>query len=302
MGNRTRRTFRWLWPACSLALTVLFACLTAPASTADSGRAAGSNAPRGTLPPVLVDQDETDTDNGVTSQRYPEDSGLSASDAEAADDFRIPTGETWLVRQIAVGGLLPSGAPIPQVEVRIYRDAGGLPDLLLFERTVDAPGTDRQIDLATEIALPAGRYWFSVVALGGGEDNQWFWSTSDTQHGRPAVWRNPGDGFGSGCIDWTPRLDGCPEPENEGVDQIFVLHGSASGQACENVATSGRDRIPGTAGRDVLCGFGGNDTLLGRGNADRLIGGGGNDLLKGGPGRDTCIGGPGLDRERSCER
>ena len=32
---------------------------------------------------------------------------------------------------------------------------------------------------------------------------QWGWELR-AGDGEPAVWRNPGDGFGTGCVDWAP--------------------------------------------------------------------------------------------------
>lgn len=288
----------------SAGLVLAFALLVGPLSTTGtSTRASAAPARRGlALPPVLVAQDDDPSGNGVTSQRYPLGAGLEAFDAEAADDLRVPRGRTWVVKQIWVGGYLPEGDPIPTVEVRFHADRDGLPGRLEHVETVEAPGIDRQIDLATGVALPAGRHWLTVIALGGGDGNQWYWATSNTPHGEPSAWRNPGDGFQTGCTEWVARLADCPAEPTEGVDQRFILYGNALDRPCENVATNGPDRIPGTARRDTLCGLGGNDELFGRGNDDRLFGGTANDRLVGGPGNDTCVGGPGRDRERRCER
>jgi Ca2+-binding RTX toxin-like protein len=299
--DRLRGPLRSAGLVLTLALVVVPAWLAAAGPTPRAN--AASPAGRGLeLPPTLYAQDDEPSGNGVSSQRYPSEAGLAAYDAEAADDLRVPSGETWIVRQVWVAGYLPEGDPIPTVEVRFYADRDGLPGRLEHGQIVDAPGTDRQIDLGTDLALPAGRYWLAVIAVGGGDGDQWYWATSEALHGAPSAWRNPGDGFATGCTEWVARIDDCPGEPTEGIDHRFILYGTVFSQPCENIATGGPDRIVGTGRRDILCGLAGNDDLLGKGDHDRLLGGSGNDLLAGGPGIDTCVGGPGRDRERRCER
>ena len=62
----------------------------------------------------------------------------------------------------------------------------------------------------TGLVLPAGTYWLSVQANGGGPDfySSWFWSRGNAPIGLEAVWKNPGDGWLSGCTDWG-RIGAC---------------------------------------------------------------------------------------------
>ena len=60
------------------------------------------------------------------------------------------------------------------------------------------------IQLASAVTLREGRqYWVSVqVNMDFGVGGEWGWETRNTKNGRPAAWRNPGDGFGTGCTTY----------------------------------------------------------------------------------------------------
>jgi hypothetical protein len=290
-GGHLRGSLRSAGLVAAFALVVL--AWGAPPAVA--GRARG-----GDLPPDLYAQDDAPSGNGVTSQWYPAPE-LATFGTEAADDVRVPRGHTWVVREVWVAGYLPAGEPIDDVQIRFYADRDGLPGRLEHSDLVTAAGPDRLITLTPEVALPAGRHWLSVVTLGGGDGDQWYWATSDQLHDAPSVWRNPGDGFATGCTTWVARLADCPDLITEGVDHRFVVYGTSVNTPCDQVATGGDDRLLGSGKDDVLCGFGGNDTLLGKEGRDRLLAGSGNDLLDGGAGTDRCVPGSGKDRLRRCE-
>lgn len=65
------------------------------------------------------------------------------------------------------------------------------------------------ISLPNEVKLKAGHYWVSVqVNCSYTSCGERGWDLSDTIHNNPAVWQQPGEGFGVGCATWG-TLDSC---------------------------------------------------------------------------------------------
>jgi hypothetical protein len=65
----------------------------------------------------------------------------------------------------------------------------------------------------------------SVQADTTAAGNRWTWSARLLPAlNNGGAWRNPGNGFGSGCIDWA-RKTTCLPQSNSGPDQTFRLHG-----------------------------------------------------------------------------
>ncbi len=139
------------------------------------------------------------TGNGGPTQEF--EAGFSAYDCEAADDFVIPPGGS---RSIISVQPTFTGSIVGDITMRVYDDATGIPGNLVFSEVF--PGTD--YPLLTSVNCPVlspGTYWLSLqVDQDFGSFGQIFWSTTtDSDAGpNPWVWRNPGGGFGVGCIDW----------------------------------------------------------------------------------------------------
>src|SRR5262249_32565309 len=84
---------------------------------------------------------------------------------------------------------------------------------------------DYIIPLTTPATVAPGMYW--VSAVGTITVRNWFWDArSITNNTYASAFRNPGDGYGTGCTGWA-RLTTC-----DGVnfpDQVFRLVGNITG-------------------------------------------------------------------------
>ncbi len=139
-------------------------------------------------------------------------------DSEGADDFTVPPGQAWKIRRLATRGVSSTGVasrwPIDGLWVTFYADAGGVPGNPLCSYSPIVPVTqntptisDPVVNLPAECRLNPGRYWVGVLAredFSTGTGSQWYWNTTSTVTGYPGTWRNPGDGFGTGCTTWAP--------------------------------------------------------------------------------------------------
>ena len=149
----------------------------------------------------------------VSSQKYEE--SLADRNSQAADDFIIPAEDgAWTIRRVEALGIYFNGqGPTPLVNVYFYKDELSLPGDAVYtaEGLVPTWAADGNlvVDLPMPAVLGAGHYWFSVqadmdLAVGG----QWQWQERQTQSHNEFSWRNPGNGSGRNCIDWTSST-GC---------------------------------------------------------------------------------------------
>jgi hypothetical protein len=178
---------------------------------------------------TLVDQNENDTGIGIVSQNF--DMSSEQYDSQGADDFIVPKGVTWVIKEVDVTGVYFNGSgPATSENILIYADDHGLPGKLVAE-VDNLKGDDNlgsfSIDLGKKsIKLTHGKYWLSVVAnLGGvGNGGQWGWETNAVQNGKhPAAWQNQGGGFGV-CPTWGV-MQNCIGSYGEGPDFMFELKG-----------------------------------------------------------------------------
>ncbi len=178
---------------------------------------------------VLYDQSNSPGITGVSSQLF--EPALNSFDSENADDFTVPDGQRWLITGVDVGGSYANGpGPASSVTVRFYADNSGLPGTLLYSAS-DLPYTpgpgygDLSIPLSSSMLLPAGVYWLVVQArLDVGTQGQWYWTDSASLSNNQAVWRNPGGGYPSLCVDWQIHSE-CNFPYFE-PDSLFRLNGN----------------------------------------------------------------------------
>lgn len=166
------------------------------------------------------------TGSAVVSQNF--EAKKDAYDANAADDFQIPSGETWKIKIVSVEGVYFNGSgPAVSETVTFYKNAGGLPGAVIKAYS-GVEGTDRagsfKIRLVPALNLTKGRYWVSVQAnmdfSAGGE---WGWANDFPQALSPAAWENPGDGFATGCTTYAVESS-CIA--GSGPDHFFQLRGS----------------------------------------------------------------------------
>ena len=175
---------------------------------------------------VLYDQTASDSGNGIVSQNF--ESTFDAYDNQAADDFVVPAGKSWTIKEIDVPGAYFNGVgPAVSQNVTIYSDKKGLPGKVVAT-FADVAGADNgtgsfKIKLPKKVKLTAGTYWVSVqanmdFAVGG----EWAWENQTTTEGKGAAWQNPGDGFGSGCTKYAAESKCIPDSPG---DHMFKLIG-----------------------------------------------------------------------------
>ncbi len=174
-----------------------------------------------------------DNDNGraIVSQQF-EDT-MDSFDSQGADDFVVA--RKCVVGAVAVDGLYIQGSgPATSVHVVIYHDDGqGAPgkvvkqcdNLSYFDRTGKGTFyvTLRVGGCAPNgLRLSKGTYWLSVyVSMAFTTGGEWGWLTNDTQRGSASVWKNPSDGFQTGCRTYTATTTCIPK--GEGSDFSFAI-------------------------------------------------------------------------------
>ncbi|RLD31429.1 MAG: hypothetical protein DRI83_12425, partial [Bacteroidetes bacterium] len=130
-------------------------------------------------------------------------------DCQAADDFRVPGGETWYISEINLVGNAPSSGVFTDVNVFFYNQPGtGLPTSLVWSATVPVTfdGGLETIDLGPlgGVMLTTGNYWISIQVEDDPSMGYWYWMAATPQTVRSeAIWQNPLDGFATGATTWT---------------------------------------------------------------------------------------------------
>ena len=155
----------------------------------------------------------------MTSQKF--EAVNAAFDNQGADDFVVPAGQQWVVTNVVAAGVI-TNVPAASANVEIYMNAGTLPantPMCSAPAAPNTPGPPGNMSLPLNCALMPGHYWISVQAIQDFSpgNKQWFWGGISTQINHRAAWRNPGNGFGTGCTNWAIRavcLSGFPRPDN----------------------------------------------------------------------------------------
>lgn len=158
---------------------------------------------------VLVDQTDNASGNGSPDQDF-EAGAFDIYDSECSDDF-VTNPEGWDIDGIETIG---TGGNSTSVNVSFYGDGGGLPDRtnVLCEYNGLLPGVDytdaggsHSITLPTVCNIGGDTLaWFQVYTNQNfGSFGQHFWSNRTVASNNNAAWKNVGNGFGTGCVDWT---------------------------------------------------------------------------------------------------
>lgn len=175
---------------------------------------------------TLYDQTGHDSAIAIVSQNFEDD--FDVYDAAVADDFTVPDGRKWKLKEIDVPGTYFDGTgPARSLNIAIFKNKGDLPGKLVAEYDAIEIFSDGQgsfvVRLPKWLKLKPGRYWISVQAnmdfSGGGE---WGWETASIMVDNPAQFQNPGDGFATGCTTWMPVATCVPNGEG---DMLFALRG-----------------------------------------------------------------------------
>jgi hypothetical protein len=177
---------------------------------------------------VLYDQTANPSGTAIVSQNF--ESTFDAYDSAAADDFTVPAGAVWKLKEVDVLGVYFNGSgPASSEDVVIFKDKNGDigKPLATF---ANVKGTDNgtgsfAITLPKTVKLKAGVYWLSVVAnMSFSQGGEWGWELQNAQNGDAAMWENPANGSGANCTTWT-AIAQC-----EGIqkaDLSFTLKGSS---------------------------------------------------------------------------
>jgi hypothetical protein len=144
---------------------------------------------------------------------------------QAADDFVVPS-PGWEINQIIAYGQNTGAFTSSLVE--FYQNSSGAPGTVVATQnatTVNNAGT-LTINLNPSVSLGAGTYWVSVSVIGDfGTLGQWFWLTHMTNNNGIWHWRNPGNGFGTGAVNYTVHTSAFPGSYTDN-DLSFQLHGN----------------------------------------------------------------------------
>src|SRR6186997_893962 len=178
---------------------------------------------------VLYDQYDNAAANSTSSQNF--EASFDAYDDMLADDFVVPSGQTWNINQVDVAGVYYNGAgPAASVNLTFYDDASTLPGAAVATRnnlSATDTGGSFTIPIPSPVVLGQGTYWVSAqVNMDFSAGGQWGWTDRTVQSTSGAAWINPGGGFGAGCITWDRKTTCVPTPD---PDQVYRLSGTTGG-------------------------------------------------------------------------
>lgn len=170
---------------------------------------------------VCYEQLDNDSGVGIVSQNFEPD--FDIYDDRAADDFAIA--KTCRFSTVTIVGTYFNGSgPAESVNLAFHSPRVRGPGRVEL-RYRNAPYSDCGfgcLDVQVKGSLKGGTYWLSAQA---NQDfstaGMWGWLTNDTVRGSGAMWKNPGDGFSTGCTTYTDLLTCIPS--GEGGDLAFSI-------------------------------------------------------------------------------
>ena len=215
-----------------------FALLLSASAFSQGGSIAETNqgeaAARGGIPgPGDLLWDNTainNTTNGIVSTALSSLPGGSDR-ANTADDFVVPTGESWTIDFIYTEGFSNLAVDADSFEIVFYADNGGSPGAVVSTETVPLGGpvtmTTQEMTLSNPVVLTAGTYWVSVIGTYDTgttlNDGRWNWTTGPTGIGSEWFIQDTAGFFGA-PFPWTPGSAlGVNAPST-----FFALRGTAS--------------------------------------------------------------------------
>ena len=176
---------------------------------------------------VLYDQYNNASANASLSATFTD---FPTFNADLADDFVVPGGQTWSVESIDADGLYFNGVgPATDWNVFIYADSGGLPGTQVYStlnQPVTVSGTTFTVNLSPAACLAEGTYWIEIQAnMTFATQGEWGWTDRTVQSNSGAAWQNPGGGFAI-CPTWTNKLTCIPTAG--GPDQVYRINGTTT--------------------------------------------------------------------------
>ena len=174
---------------------------------------------------VLYDQLNNPGSFSAGSQEFPD---FPTNTDFTADDFVVPSGQTWNITEVDAQGAYFNGpGPADNFNVFFYQNNSSLPGTQVYSATAQSYVNNAgvfQVTLTAPAVLPPGTYWVSVQAhMSFSTNGQWGWANRTVQANSPAAWQNPGGGFGV-CQTWGVRGTCVGEPT--APDQMFRLMGT----------------------------------------------------------------------------
>ena len=161
---------------------------------------------------TLYDQTSDELSGAISSQNF--GSSYTLYDDQAADDFVVPPGNKWIIKEIDVPGVNYGSHAASSLNVIFYKNKRGWrqPGRVVAEcDNRSSAGYNGNGGYAIKLKiktcalkpkLRAGHYWVSVVANQNfSTDSQWFWTLNGTIHNYAAMWQNQGTDEG-GCNFW----------------------------------------------------------------------------------------------------
>ena len=150
--------------------------------------------------------------------------------SDLADDFVVPTGQTWNVQSIDADGVYLGSGPANSFNVFFYADNGGLPGTQVYSamnQSFSVAGSTFSVSLPSVAVLTQGTYWVEIQAnMTFLPNGVWIWRDRTVQSNQGAAWQNPGGGFGT-CPTWALKTTCIPI--TGGPDQVFRLNGTTGG-------------------------------------------------------------------------
>jgi hypothetical protein len=171
---------------------------------------------------LTVLYDQTGDDSGFATISY---ASGNAFVSQAADDFSVPDGGIWTVKEVDADGMYFNGyGPAETVYVVFYEDRHGKPGKAVASLAV-SPSADHLgsfvLPLGNGVTLGGGQYWLSVAADLGFGGGLWAWENQSrgTKEGDRAMYRDPNQ-----CPRWRTEKK-CLQSKLG--DHLFVLKGMA---------------------------------------------------------------------------
>ena len=174
---------------------------------------------------VLYSQLDNDTGSAWVSQDF--ETALDQFDSEGADDFVVPPDVSWEINSVTANGQYFNGPePAAAVNLTIFEDAAGLPGDPACSYPLQTP-TDSSgsfvFTLPSPCVLQSGTYWIDVqVRMDDSAGGEWGFEGRSVVSNSGAVWRNPGNGFATGCTNFA-SVATCI---SGGPDFMFSLSGA----------------------------------------------------------------------------
>jgi len=175
---------------------------------------------------VIYDQTGNPSAEGfIASQDF--ETAYDVYDCQGADDFTVPTGETWVFDLVTVLGTLSAGIPHDLANVYIYWDLDCFPEVALYSymgvHALDDGAGNLEIPIPST-SLAEGTYWISVQSASPfATYGQWYWGKQAAPTiACEAMWQNPGGGF-AGCLTWCPFSTQWPPPDYWDYNLSFML-------------------------------------------------------------------------------